>query len=240
MVFSCALLTFLLPEVCLRPFAWSRFARQLFCERLQTMIIRFQRVVWHVSWRSHDGNFIFMGTQSPSNVITARAIHWLSLFLFFHIFPPCKEIKLLLHLKSMSCISGILWYFLLWLLHWCFKHNILLYKLWVRSETYPLFSLWYHRHLTSSQISQSEISKCKLMWTLSFLYLQRRGLKFTSDSCETRSLDRLPSLCVCVCVFTWVCVLYVLYDCVCLLCMFEGGWYSLRKSERGWPVECGG
>lgn len=139
----------------------------------------------------------------------------------------------------MSCIFASLWYFLLWLLPWCFKPNTLLYELWVRSATYPLFSLWHHWHLISSQISQSEISKCKLLWT--FFYLQRRGLKFTSDSCETLSLDRLPSLCVCVyshgCVYYIYCM-YCMIVCVSCACLRGVGiHYESLKEVNLWNVE---
>lgn len=79
---------------------------------------------------------------------------------------------------------------------------------------------------------------------LSFLYLQRRGLKFTSDSCETLSLDQLPSpiaLCVCVCIHMGVCVC-CLYRTYCTIvrvsCMFEGGGIHYESLKEGdlWNV----
>lgn len=79
---------------------------------------------------------------------------------------------------------------------------------------------------------------------LSCWYLQRRGLTFTSDSCETLSLEQLPSpnaLYVCMFSYGRVCCRYCMYCTivrVCCACLRGGGihYESLKEADL-WNVE---
>lgn len=76
----------------------------------------------------------------------------------------------------------------------------------------------------------------------SFFYTAiRLDLKRTSDSCQTLSLGQLPPSIAFV--RSWV-HMGVCAVCAVRLCLSPvrvcGGWCSLRKSERGRPVECRG
>lgn len=127
-----------------------------------------------------------------------------------YIFLPCKEINL-----AFGAVSSD-------------------YKLWVRSAAYPSFLcptpdiLFQARFLSQKLVSANLCEPCHFyIWAQIYLWLM----------CNTKP-RWLPYLCVYVCIYVGVCAV-VLYDCVCLLCMF-GGWYSLKRFERGWPVECRG